>query len=181
MIRRLRLVASMAVLAGAVLLLGTSPAAAHTDLLQSSPGAFTEVGGTVDFIDLVFVDPVRDVAIEVVGPDGAAVDGRMEVADGQIIRYRMPALQMVGDYTVSYTMISADEDESAGRFSFAYNPTARQPFRLGEVDLPSNTRRNIGLALSLVVGLALIAAILILLARLERNRAALAERRAQRS
>ena len=120
MIRRLRLVASMAVLAGAVLLLGTSPAAAHTDLLQSSPGAFTEVGGTVDFIDLVFVDPVRDVAIEVVGPDGAAVDGRMEVADGQIIRYRMPALQVVGDYTVSYTMISADEDASA-------SPTTRRP------------------------------------------------------
>jgi methionine-rich copper-binding protein CopC len=169
------------ILSVALALLGpVAPAGAHTELLQSSPGAFTEVGGTVDFIDLVFMEPVRNVDIEVVGPDGVAIDGEMEVPDGQIIRYRMSALEIVGDYTVSYTLISADLDDTAGRFVFSYVPTAGEPFRLGEVDLPSNTWRNIGLAASAVVGLGLIALILVMLARLERNRAALAAQRSKR-
>ena len=170
--------AVVAFLAAALALLAAPvPAGAHTDLLQSSPGPSSSVGGTVDFIDLVFVDPVRHVQIELVGPDGVAIDGEMQVADGQIIRYRMPALELVGTYTVSYLMQSADGDETVGGFAFSYDPAAREPFRLGELEAPSNTWRNVGLVLVAIAGLALIVYILVMLARLERNRAALAAQR----
>jgi methionine-rich copper-binding protein CopC len=168
----------VAILAAVLALLAASvPAGAHTDLLQSSPGPSSSVGGTVDFIDLVFVDPVRNVQIELVGPDGMPIDGEIQVGDGQIIRYRMPALELVGTYTVSYTMASADGDETVGGFAFGYDPAAREPFRLGELDLPSNTGRNVRLVLGAIAGLALIVSILVMLARLERNRAALAAQR----
>jgi len=70
-------------------------AGAHTDLLQGSPGPAQRVGGTVDFIDLVFVDVVTEATITLEDPSGQVVDGVTTVSDGQILRYEMEEFRRI--------------------------------------------------------------------------------------
>ncbi len=152
-------------------LVWASPSSAHTELLQGSPGPAQQAGGTVDFVDLAFFEPVSDVVIEIEGPDGQLLDGAMVVADGQIIRYEMPALTDVGRYILRYTMTSADGDFTESTYFFEFDPAALQPTRLGEADVPNNRSRNIAVAAGFVFVACLIGALLIGLSSLERRRA----------
>lgn len=149
---RSRTVGPLGILVGVVLValfwlgLGAGRVGAHTDLLQGSPGPGQRVGGTVDFIDLVFLGPVTEVVVEVRGPDGVLIDGEMEVADGQIIRHRMDSLDDPGRYVVDYQMISEDGDLTNAGYFFVYETGAFEPTRLGRVDLPDEslfTVRNV--------------------------------------
>lgn len=169
---------SLAVLAGLTLILGLSPfapAGAHTDLLQGSPGPAQRVGGTVDFIDLVFVDAVTDATIILEDPSGEIVPGETLVADGQILRYEMPALTETGRYVVRFTMISADGDATESGYFFTYDTAGLEPVRLGEVDLPNNDGTVIGIVASVVLAVCLIGLVMVFLVQLERRRAAARE------
>ena len=147
-------------------------AAAHTELLQASPGPGQRAGGTVDFIDLVFFEPVSDVELTLEAPDGSVIEGRTVVADGQIIRYEMPALAEPGRYIVRFQMISADGDVTRSGYFFDYEPDAIEPVRLGEDDLPSNTGTIVSVVAAVVFTGCVIGLVLLLLRRLERQRAA---------
>lgn len=156
----------------------TAPrAGAHTDLLQGSPGPGQRVGGTVDFVDLVFLAPVREVVIEVRDPGGEVIAGEMEVADGQIIRYAMEALIVEGRYLIDYEMISDDGDLTQSGYFFVYEEGAFEPVRLGEVDVPGppivTARNAVGAVLVVVLGLICV----VLANRFWRARAALDARR----
>lgn len=156
----------------ALAMFGISGAGAHTDLLQSSPGPAQRAGGTVDFIDLVFVEPISDFELVLEDPSGDLVDGEIENDEGQIIRYRMPALTETGRYVVRYTMLSADGDVTESAYFFTYHPDAVQPVRLGEVDVPSNTRPVVATVAGVVLVLSLVGLAMIFLTKLERDRAA---------
>ncbi len=158
----------------AVVVGSTSAASAHTDLLQGSPGPGQQVGGTVDFVDLVFVDPVANAAVTIEGPDGQELGGTTVVTDGQIIRYEMAPLTEVGRYVTRYSMISADGDFTESGFFFVYEPSAIEPIRLGDADIPSSGWSPVAIAASVVFGLAMIGLVLVFLAKLERDRAAAA-------
>jgi methionine-rich copper-binding protein CopC len=125
--------AAMVVASG---LLVVSPAGAHTALLQSSPGSGQVAGGVIDFLDLVYLEPVSEVEITVTGPDREVVPGEMVVDEGQIIRYAMEPLTEPGRYIVRYTMISFDEDITNSGYFFEYDPEALAPVRLAESDIP---------------------------------------------
>lgn len=158
----------------ALTILSTTAASAHTDLLQGSPGPGQQVGGTVDFVDLVFVDPVADAVITIEGPDGAEIDGTTAVADGQIIRYEMPPLTEVGRYVLRYSMISADGDFTTSGFFFVYDPSAIEPIRLGDADIPESGTSVITVVAGAVFGLCMIGLVMVFLTKLERSRAAAA-------
>lgn len=151
-----------------------SGAAAHTDLLQGSPGPAQRTGGTVDFIDLIFVEPVSNAVVTVEDPNGIPVAGTTTVADGQIIRFEMPALTETGRYIVRYTMDSADGDATEAAYFFTYHPDGTQPTRLGDVDAPDNTANVVSIVASVVFLLCMIGLVMVFLTRLERRRAAAA-------
>ncbi|MEM9615366.1 MAG: copper resistance protein CopC [Actinomycetota bacterium] len=136
--RRRALLVAAAVLA--LLLVGPSPAGAHTDLLQGSPGPGQRVGGEVDVIDLVFAEPVTEAAVTITGPDGEDIGGEMTAADGLIIRFSLDEpLTEPGDYQLDYEMISFDTDFTARGYNFTYDPSAPEPIRLGVEVEPEGT------------------------------------------
>jgi methionine-rich copper-binding protein CopC len=149
-----------------------APAGAHTDLLQGSPGPAQRVGGTVDFLDLVFVDVVTEAVITLEGPDGQLVDGTTVVSEGQILRYEMEPLTETGRYLVRFSMRSADGDDTQSGYFFDYDPTGFEPVRLGEVDIPNDNGRYIAIAASVVFFVAIIGLVMMFLSKLERDRAA---------
>lgn len=161
------------------LLVGLDPAgvasSAHTELLQASPGPSQRVGGTVDFIDLVFLAPVSDVEVDVVGPDGQPVPTMVESPEGQIIHVAMEAVELPGSYRVTYRMRSDDGDLTESGFLFTYQPGALQPVRFDAADVPDD---GSGLSGSRLAGLiavgALLVLCLVLARRLLRRRAELA-------
>jgi methionine-rich copper-binding protein CopC len=157
--------------------LGPGAALAHTDLLQGSPGPAQLVGGTVDFVDLVFVAAVSDARIDLTGPDGSPVPGQMEVSDGQIVRYRMEPIDEPGRYLVSYRIRSADGDDTGAEYSFSYDPDALQPIRIGGDDVPPSGS-DVGRLLRWAVVVVLVACLatwcLALILRLRRQRDELA-------
>jgi len=148
-----------------------SPASAHTDLLQGSPGPAQQVGGTVDFVDLVFVEPVSNARMTVEDPNGNIMAGTTVVTEGQIIRHEMPPLDVAGRYIMRYAMTSGDGDFTESGYFFIYEPDAVPPVRLGDVDVPNNNATIVTIIASVVFGLCLIGLVMIFLTKLERDRA----------
>jgi len=178
--RRLRattgLVGLVLLIVGAV---GVGPVAAHTDLIQGSPGPGQRIGGDVDFVDLVFAAPVTEVELVVLRPDGTVQPGEMVVADGQIIRHEMEALPEPGRYLVEYQMISDDGDVTLGNYFFDYDEAAVAPSRLGQVDIPDEPLVTVQNAVGAGAVAVLLVACGVLLLRLRRSRAALIAQREQ--
>lgn len=173
LIERLRKVAPLLLLAlVASLLFGfSSPVGAHTDLLQGSPGPSQQVGGEVDFIDLVFFEPVANAVVTLTDPNGELVDGEMTNSDGQIIRYKNEALTVPGRYVLRYAMDSADGDFTESAYFFTFTPEATQPVRLGEFSAPSTLKTVGKVAAGAVFAACLIGLAMIFLTKLERDRA----------
>ncbi len=156
--------------------LWSTPASAHTDLLQASPGPGQQAGGTIDFIDLVFVEPVSEVVLTVVDPNGDEVAGAMVVSDGHLIRYKIEEpLTTTGRYIVGYTMTSADGDFTEADFHFAYHPDLTQPQRLSPDTVPSQGRSLVAWVASIGLAVSLLGGVVLVMARLERSRAASAQ------
>jgi methionine-rich copper-binding protein CopC len=169
----------LAVVGLALIVVGGGPdqASAHGDLLQASPGPGQQAGGTIDFIDLAFLETANEVVVEV-AHDGATVPGAMEVADGRIIRFAFDQpLTSPGRYDVSYTLTSGDEDRYTESYYFTYEPASPQAFRLGTVD-PSPSgggwprARTVAV---LVVVTVMIGLAFVYLMQLERQRSAVAD------
>lgn len=146
----------------------TLPSGAHTALLRASPDRDAMAGGSVDVIDLEFLDPVSQTSVTVTY-NGTPVAGLTTVPDGKVITFTLnQPLVQTGRYQVDYQMISFDGDFTTGGFFFTYDPAAAQPTRIepGGSGLSSSTT----LALS-VGGLAIIAIGLgIFVLRIERRR-----------
>lgn len=160
------------------LIIGIGPlggaVAAHTDLLQASPGPSQRVGGTVDFVDLVFLAPVSSVEVEIDGPDGP-VPSQVASPDGQIIHVAFQPIETPGSYQVTYRMRSDDGDDTEATFLFTYQPGAPEPARFDAADLPDDPSPLTGsrvLVAVLVVGL--MGLCLVLTRRLLQRRAELA-------
>jgi methionine-rich copper-binding protein CopC len=117
-----------AVLIGLILLLVDAiPAAAHAELVSSSPEAGSTVSGTPDEIVVVFDEALEpNSSIELLGPDGASeATGNVDPAD----RTRMviePGDLAPGEYEVRWAAASADGHIERGTFPFTVvEPTPR--------------------------------------------------------
>lgn len=140
--RRLRPTSSLALLAAVVILSAAvavvgqwaSPAAAHTALIDTSPALDETAGGTIEFIDLAFFEPVSN-AVLTVSYNEQALAGETTVSDGEILRFKLgEALTLPGRYEVSYDLISFDGDHTTSSFFFTFDPDGPQPTRLGLQD-----------------------------------------------
>ena len=102
------------------------PAAAHTEVLRASPAPGEEITGTVDRVELTFLDPVQpDVSIVVgraIGEPVAGI-GTVEVpADGRSASVAFPALDDSGDYVVEYRFTALDGDTQRETYRFTLLP-----------------------------------------------------------
>ncbi len=165
---------SILVVLSVVWMLAT-PAGAHTDLLQGSPGPAQQAGGQVDFIDLVFFEPVTNAVVTLEDPNGDPVEGETTNADGQIIRFETEPLTVTGRYIVRYAMDSADGDFTEAAYFFTYHPDSTQPVRLGELSASSTLRTVARVGAAVVFAGCLIGLAMVFLTKLERDRAAASE------
>ncbi|MEM9653558.1 MAG: copper resistance protein CopC [Actinomycetota bacterium] len=157
----------------ALVILPTTAASAHTDLLRGSPGPAQRAGGTVDFIDLVFLEVVTEFDVIVEDPNGEPLSGTLSGTEGQLFRYQLDEpLTETGRYIVRYTMISADGDDTATGYFFTFEESAPQPLPLGEIDIPDNGTPWLAIVAAVVFCLCLIGLAMIFLTRLEQKRAA---------
>lgn len=153
------LLSAVAALAVAVLLV--LPAGAHTAMLRASPDRNATAGGSIDFIDLEFLDPVTNASV-IVTYNGMPVAGRATVADGELITFSLDQpLTQPGRYQVSYEMTSFDSDFTTGGYFFTFDPAADQVARiepsgaggLSTTTLSTSTLAASAVALMLLVGL----------------------------
>jgi methionine-rich copper-binding protein CopC len=146
------------------------PAAAHTELLQASPGPGQRAGGTIELIDLAFLEPVSDAVVELAF-GGAPIEGETVVADGTIIRFQLAdPLSEPGRYDVSYHLTSYDLDDTDGGYFFTFAPDAPQPLRLGTVAGEPPGRNWVQLAATVVLVACLAGLAFLFLSRLEAKR-----------
>lgn len=107
-----------------------SPAGAHSALIETSPGLDETAGGTVDFVELAFNEPVAD-AVVTVSYNEEPLAGVTTVTDGEIIRFDLDGpLTLPGRYEVSFELISFDADRTTSAFFFTYATDAPQPTRI---------------------------------------------------
>ncbi|MGA8847955.1 MAG: copper resistance protein CopC [Nocardioides sp.] len=128
--RSVRPAAGLALVCGLVLL-STSPASAHGDLLEGSPGPGDEVAIGTTSVRLVFtaLDPDSVPSVAIIDPDGEQVAlGSPALADDQTICATSAPLAD-GIHTLAYSVSSADGDRQTSMYAFAVSSTgsAAQP------------------------------------------------------
>jgi methionine-rich copper-binding protein CopC len=99
-----------------------SPVFAHSDLKESSPVDGQTMRHSIDGVDLVFWSPLSDPAIEVVGPDGAPIEGHTTQVDEISVRFGMEPLTDEGEYIVHYEVRGGDGDLTNGSLAFVFVP-----------------------------------------------------------
>jgi methionine-rich copper-binding protein CopC len=99
-------------------------------MIDASPGPDATVGGTVDFVDLAFLEPVTN-AVVILSFNGEPISGQTTVRDGKIIRFELDQpLSTPGRYQVEYELISFDTDYTTDAFFFTYSADGAQPVRI---------------------------------------------------
>lgn len=140
-----------------VLVVLGGPAAAHTDLESSVPGASTTVGGDdVGRVELFFYGPIEDDAprVEVDGPSGIRI-GEVEVVDPTTVVATFAPLDVAGIHTVTWTVTAADGDTAIGEVVFEFEPVREAPAYL-LLDRERSFAVFVVVAIAAVVALAVI-------------------------
>ncbi|MEM9564193.1 MAG: copper resistance protein CopC [Actinomycetota bacterium] len=152
-----------AVVAVTVAVLMTLPASAHTAMLRASPDRNAVVGGSIQVIDLEFLDPITDATV-MLRYNGTPLAGTTTVPDGEVITFALDQpLTQPGRYQVSYEMISLDGDFTTGGYFFTFDPAAAQPARI-EAPASGGVSTNTVLAAS-AIGLAALVGLLVFFIR----------------
>lgn len=114
--------------AAAVLLLGVTPAQAHSTLIGSTPAADAAVAGSPEEIELQFNQTINTAFATVTLTDGEGTQrGSSEsIVDGDRVRLSIPEPLAAGDYTVGYRVISADGHPITGSYAFTVTAAAGQ-------------------------------------------------------
>lgn len=120
--------AIVALVAGLVVLLTATPAAAHNQLIEAEPSPDSELAAPPEAVELVFVEPLDPEYTTVVVNDDAQspVELGEPVIEGGRVRVSLPALAE-GAYTVAYRVVSADGHPVQGSYSFTVNAADRTP------------------------------------------------------
>jgi copper resistance protein C len=123
--RTLRLVA-VTLLCGIALLLGTSPAFAHTRLESSDPADGASLDAGPQRISLTFNEsiPAEFTTLTVVGPDGVSYQtGQVTSENGTVSTAVLP-LGPAGRYEVGYRVVSDDGHPVTGSLGFTLTTAA---------------------------------------------------------
>jgi methionine-rich copper-binding protein CopC len=112
---------AVGLLAGLALLLGATPALAHTRLLSSDPtdGASLDTAPP-EHVSLTFNETMTPgfSTITVVGPDGARYETGQVGAEGGTVSIALLPLGAAGRYEIGYRVVSADGHPVTGSVTF---------------------------------------------------------------
>ena len=103
-----------------------TPAAAHTDLVGTSPTADSDVLAAQDTISLTFSEPplVDGAAIVVMTSEGDILDSPAPALDGASLSIPWPANLTTGKATVQWRATAQDGHVESGEFVFNYTAAA---------------------------------------------------------
>lgn len=125
-------VVAAGVVVGVALLLGATPAYAHTRLESSDPADGSSLATAPGTVTLTFTDDIdpRFATITVVGPDGTSYQTGDVTGDGGEVRTAVSPLGPAGPYEIGYRVVSGDGHPVQGKVSFtltAPGPAAAAP------------------------------------------------------
>ncbi|MFC8513987.1 copper resistance protein CopC [Streptomyces sp. NPDC057257] len=126
-LRLLRASAALLGCLGVLLLIGGTPAYAHTALKDATPAPGSTVGTGTSVIELIFAQlkPGTTPKVSLVGPDGTKVPvGQPTVADGSVTCAAVSPLQ-AGVNTLTYTVTATDGDTQTNAFQFQVADSAQ--------------------------------------------------------
>ena len=117
--RRVALAATLAVLLS---LLFASPAAAHAELLNTTPTNGAQLTRPPTEVQMTFTESVNLLpdGIRLVDGGGAAVPTPDPTVEGGTVTWQMPADLSEGAYVVTFRVVSADGHPISGAFSFRF-------------------------------------------------------------
>lgn len=116
----------MALLVSLVLLLvGASPAAAHTELASSDPADSAVLAAAPTRVSLVFTEEINAdyVTVALTGPDGAQLPLEPAAVSVDTVTQALPAVS-AGAFTVAYRVVSADGHPVQGSIGVTVEPVA---------------------------------------------------------
>jgi copper transport protein len=121
--RRAALLATLAVLFSVVFV---SPAAAHAELVNTSPPNGAQLARSPTEVRMTFTESVHlvDGSIRLVDQVGATVRTPTPTVDGRIVTWPMPADLPEGPYVVTWRVVSTDGHPVSGAFSFGVGTAA---------------------------------------------------------
>jgi copper transport protein len=111
-------------LVAAAALAWSAAAAAHAELVASTPADGAALASAPAAIELRFNEPVRPLSLRLAGGAGGVRALAVPDAAGEVVRISPPALAD-GQYTLSYRVISLDSHPVAGSIAFAIGAAAR--------------------------------------------------------
>jgi len=108
----------------ALLALTAAPAAAHNDLVSSTPKSGSSVTALPQTVELTFADEAdpRFVKIATTGPDGSSVTVGTPTVTGTVVRQPIRPGTASGTYTVAYRVVSKDGHPVSGKIEFTATP-----------------------------------------------------------
>ncbi|MGH3914084.1 MAG: copper resistance CopC family protein [Pseudonocardiaceae bacterium] len=120
LVRRVRRVAALFLLAGLTLLTSAGPAAAHNVLIGSDPADGASLTTGPARVSLTFDVSVRPgfTTVTVTGPDGNQWQAGPPVEDGATVSAPLQALGPAGEYTIGYQVLSEDSHTVQGAVRF---------------------------------------------------------------
>jgi copper transport protein len=121
--RRAALLATLAVLLSLVF---ASPAAAHAELVNTSPPNGAQLARSPTEVRMTFTESVNlvDGGIRLVDQVGATVRTPTPTVDGRTVTWPMPADLPEGPYVVTWRVVSTDGHPVSGAFSFGVGTAA---------------------------------------------------------
>ena len=122
-VRRGAITAVLAALMGMVF---ASPAAAHTELVSSSPANGARLGSAPATVRLTFTESINliDGGLRLLDRTGAAMPTADPAVNGHTVTWPMPRDLPDGPYVASWRVVSADGHPVAGAFSFGVGADA---------------------------------------------------------
>ncbi|HVL97924.1 MAG TPA: copper resistance CopC family protein [Egibacteraceae bacterium] len=109
-----------ALLAGAALVVGAGPAAAHAALVGAHPEDGATVTDELDMVVLEFDEPVGFAQVRVTGPDGQRVDEGQPGERGTTVEQPLAPVLPRGAYEVAFRVTPDDGHPLEGRVAFTY-------------------------------------------------------------
>ncbi len=116
--------------AAAAVTLGAGPAAAHDEIVGTTPASSVTVDVAPDRVVLTFAEPAIALGTQVVvtAPDGSVVSQGGVTLDGSTVVQALAPSRPAGTYHVDWRVTSADGHPVTGTFTFtATNPTPATP------------------------------------------------------
>jgi copper resistance protein C len=104
----------------------SAPAAAHTELIASTPAADSSLAAAPAQLELTFDETVTlpSNAIEVIGPDNVTWEIGTPTVSGPVVRAPVTANGPAGRYTLVYRVVSSDGDPVSGSVGFTLTAPA---------------------------------------------------------